>query len=111
MTILDISPLGIANRSAPTTIRLSGEIDIYTSPMLRERLMEVLESSTRLLVLDLSRVAFCDATGLSVLVGVRRRAQSMGITVALASPRPGMTKLLRITGLDRSFPILGDQHG
>ncbi|MFI0419604.1 STAS domain-containing protein [Spongiactinospora sp. 9N601] len=92
--------------AAATTIRLTGEIDIFTSHALRKRLLRVLCYSTNLLILDLSEVSFCDASGLAVLVGIQRRARAMGITLALTTPRPYMSKLLRITGLDRSLRVL-----
>ncbi|WP_285776530.1 STAS domain-containing protein [Microtetraspora sp. NBRC 13810] len=101
----DAFPLGRGDRSASTTVHLSGEIDLLTSPALRERLLAALRSSASLLILDLSGVSFCDASGLAVLVGIQRRARPMGITLALAAPRPHMSKLLRITGLDRHLPV------
>ncbi|WP_345576589.1 STAS domain-containing protein [Nonomuraea rosea] len=105
-TLTDAFPLGTADRSKPTTVGLSGEIDMYTSANLRTRLEDVLKSSTPLLVLNLSAVSFCDASGLAVIVGIQRRARFMGITLALAAPRPAMYKLLHITGLDRSLPVM-----
>ncbi|MGP4105367.1 STAS domain-containing protein [Nonomuraea sp. KM90] len=104
--VIDAYPLGTADRSRPTTVGLSGEIDISTSPALRSRLEDVLKSSTPLLVLNLSAVSFCDASGLGVIVNMQRHARLMGITVALAEPRPFMTRLLHITGLDRSLPMV-----
>ncbi|MEO3876530.1 STAS domain-containing protein [Nonomuraea sp. B12E4] len=106
MIVADAFPLGRADRSAPTIVRLSGELDIFTSPALRSRLLGTLNSSTSLLILDLSGVSFCDASGLAVMVGIQRRARSMGTALALIAPRPFMSKLLRITGLDRSLPIM-----
>jgi anti-sigma B factor antagonist len=50
-------------------------------------------------------VSFCDASGLALLVGAQRRARLHGLTVILAAPPPKMSKLLRITGLDRAFTI------
>jgi anti-anti-sigma factor len=85
--------------------RLEGDVDIATTPALRERLLGVLSPGVRLLVIDLSGVSFCDAAGLAVLIGTQRRARARGITVRLAAPRPQMARLLRITGLDRSFTI------
>ncbi|MEV0231882.1 STAS domain-containing protein [Nonomuraea sp. NPDC050786] len=107
MTVVDAFPLGRADPSVPTTVRLYGELDMFTSPALRSRLLDILKSSTSLLILDLSEVSFCDASGLAVMVGIQQRARPMGITVALSSPRPFMSKLLRITGLDRSLPMAG----
>ncbi|GLX08205.1 STAS domain-containing protein [Microbispora sp. NBRC 16548] len=106
VSIRDPAPLGRADRSAPTTIRLSGEIDIFTSPDLREDLLDVLRYSRSLLILDLSGVAACDACGLGVLVGIQRRAKTMGITLSLTAARPYMYRLLRVTGLDRTIPML-----
>lgn len=106
MTVTDACPLGHADRSAATTVRLTGEIDVFTSPALRTCLLSTLESSTDMLVLDLSGVSFCDAAGLAVMVGIQRRARPLGITLALAAPRPPMSRLLHITGLDRSLPVI-----
>ncbi|GAA3527158.1 STAS domain-containing protein [Nonomuraea rosea] len=102
MTALAISAPG----QSATTVRLSGEIDIFTSKALREQLMNILYASRRLLVLDLSELVFCDSSGLAILVGVQRRAKSMGITLALASPTPYMSNLLRVTGLGRAIPVV-----
>jgi hypothetical protein len=59
----------------------------------------------KLLILDLSRVRFCDASGLAVLVGAQHRAQLLGVTLYLAAPRPQIAKVLRITGLDRGLRL------
>lgn len=88
------------------TVYLSGEIDIQASTVLRERLLDALRSTTGLLVLDLSQVSFCDASGLAVLVGIQRRARAQGVTIALSAPSACVSRILRITGLDRSLPIL-----
>ncbi|WP_343971089.1 STAS domain-containing protein [Streptosporangium amethystogenes] len=106
ITVIDTAPLGVADRSRPTVIHLSGEIDIFTSAALRRQLMSTLHSSTSLLILDLSQVSFCDAGGLAVLVGIQHRARLMGITLALSAPRPFMSRLLHITGLDRGLPMV-----
>ena len=88
-----------------TIAMVAGDLDIATTPELRERLFAVLGLAGRLLVIDLSGVSFCDAGALAVLIGTQRRARQRGITVRLAAPSPPMAKLLRITGLDRSFTI------
>ncbi|WP_188195714.1 STAS domain-containing protein [Nonomuraea sp. SYSU D8015] len=106
MTVINATPLGGADASAPTTVHLSGEIDIFTSKAFRRHLLNALTSSTRLLILDLSQVSFCDSSGLAVLVGIHHRARARGITLALANPRPYVSEILRITGLDRALPMM-----
>jgi anti-anti-sigma factor len=97
--------LSVLSQPACTIAVLAGELDIATTPALRERLFSVLGLAVRLLIIDLSGVSFCDAGALAMLIGTQRRARWRGITVLLAAPSPRAARLLRITGLDRSFTI------
>ncbi|MFG6196525.1 STAS domain-containing protein [Nonomuraea sp. JJY05] len=106
MAVIDTAPLGGATASAPTLVHLSGDIDIFTTARLRQRLLSTLDYSTDLLVLDLSQVTFCGAGGLGVMIGVQSRARARGITLALTGVPPRVARLLRITGLDRRFPVV-----
>jgi len=97
--------VSVLSRPACTIARLEGELDIATTPALREHLLSVFSPGMRLLIIDLSGVSFCDVSALAVLVGAQRRARGLGIAVRLAAPRPQVAKLLRVTGLDRYFTI------
>lgn len=92
-------------RPGHTIVGLHGDLDIASAPALREHLLATLHHSARLLTLDLGEVSFCDAAGLAVLIGVQRRATGLGITLRLANPRPQVTRLLRITGVDRDLIV------
>jgi anti-anti-sigma factor len=94
--------------AARIIVRLRGALDVAAAPALRERLIGLLHPGMRLLVLDLSRVPSCDPAGLAVLIGTQRRARPLGILVRLAAPSLPVAKLLRLTGLDRSFTICPD---
>ena len=97
--------LSVLSQAAVTIARLAGELDIATTPALRERLLSVFSPGVRLFIIDLSGVSFGDVSGLAVLVATQRRARRLGITVRLAAPRPQVARLLRITGLDECFTI------
>jgi anti-anti-sigma factor len=97
--------LSVLNRSTHTLLRLRGEIDVAAAPGLRERLSALLRPGMGLVILDLSGVSFCDASGLGVLVGSHRRALIMGVTLRLTALRPPLARLLRIHGLDRVLTI------
>lgn len=88
-----------------TVIAIRGELDFVTTAPLRARILTLLANITTPVTIDLSGVSFCDASGLALLVGTQRRARLHGLTVTLAAPRPNVTKLLRITGLDRAFVV------
>ena len=105
------SLLGARQPAGRTIVRLRGALDVAAAPALRERLIGMLHPGTSLLVLDLSRVPSCDPVGLAVLIGTQRRARLHGIVMRLAAPSLPVTKLLRLTGLDRSLTICPDLRG
>ena len=80
--------LSVLSRRAVTIASLEGELDIATTPALRERLLNVFRPGVRLLVIDLSGLSFCDVSALAVLIATQRRGTRLGITVRLAAPRP-----------------------
>jgi anti-anti-sigma factor len=47
----------------------------------------------------------CDTAGLAVLIGTQRRARLLGTKMRLLAPSVPVAKVLRSTGLDRSFSI------
>ena len=95
----------IVPQDACTIVEVSGVIDIATAPALREGLNRACRHCTGRLVVDLSGVSFCDACGLGVLIGAKRRAALRDIPFRLASPSPPVARLVRLTGLDRTLTI------
>jgi anti-sigma B factor antagonist len=84
---------------------ISGELDIACVPTLREQLLGLLGPHASRIVIDLSGVTFCDASGLAVLVGTSRRAWLLGGVLRLAAPAPPVVSVLRLTGLDSHFEV------
>lgn len=80
-----------------------GELDAYTVPQFRERLVEL--SATPRLLIDLSEVPFMDSAGLGALIGGIRRAREADGEVTVACSRPTLTRLLHTTGFDRIVPV------
>ncbi len=84
---------------------LTGELDIACAAPLREQLLSLLRLRAARLVIDLSGVSYCDASGMAVLVGTGRRAELLGGMLRLAAPRPAVASALRVIGLHRRFDI------
>jgi anti-sigma B factor antagonist len=84
---------------------VAGEIDVYTAPQLRERLITLVEDGARRVIVDLSRVEFLDSTGLGVLVGALKRLRGVGGELLLVCAQERLLKIFRITGLDRVFTL------
>ncbi|HEX6076874.1 MAG TPA: STAS domain-containing protein [Micromonosporaceae bacterium] len=88
-----------------TVLEVGGEIDVYTAPRLKERLLELVADGTRQIVVDLEAVEFLDSTGLGVLVGGLRRIRAQGGHLMLVSGQERILKIFRITGLAGFFDI------
>jgi len=86
-------------------IELGGEVDLYTAPEFKERMVQVIEAGKKRIVVDLSRATFIDSTTLGVLVGGVKRLRPSGGSVSLVVTDPNIQKIFEITGLDRVFSI------
>jgi anti-sigma B factor antagonist len=91
--------------SETQVIELGGEIDLYTAPEFKERMVELIEDGKKRIVVDLSSATFIDSTTLGVLVGGVKRLRPAGGSLALVCTDQNITKIFEITGLDRVFPI------
>jgi anti-anti-sigma factor len=97
--------LSVRTAGAVTIAELTGEVDIASVPALREQLLRLLRPGSSRLVIDLSNVSLCDASGLAALVGAGRRARLLGGFLRLAAVSPQVGRVLHLAGLLRSFAI------
>jgi len=97
--------LSVRTAGGVTIAELTGEVDIASVPALREQLLCLLRPGSSRLVIDLSKVSFCDASGLAVLVSTGRRARLLGGFLRLAAVSPQVGRVLNLAGLLRSFAI------
>ena len=86
-------------------IELGGEIDLYTAPEFKERMVELIDGGKTNIVVDLSNATFIDSTTLGVLVGGVKRLRPQGGSLALVCTDQNISKIFEITGLDRVFAI------
>ncbi|MFE2095423.1 MULTISPECIES: STAS domain-containing protein [unclassified Streptomyces] len=83
----------------------AGELDHHTADLLREPLDDFLGKGFSRLVVDCSRLEFCDSTGLNVLLGARLKAEAAGGGVHLAGMLPVVTRVFEITGATAVFTV------
>lgn len=85
-------------------LRVTGEVDVYTAPMLRDQIRELAAKGAVHLIADLSRVDFLDSTGLGALVGGLKRLREVGGSLALVVSTPRIGRIFQITGLTKALP-------
>ncbi|MER6268459.1 STAS domain-containing protein [Streptomyces sp900105755] len=95
-------------------LEVSGELDLVTSPALRQRVHDVVAEGHHNLVLDLSDVFFCDSSGVGVLIAVRRLIRSCRGRLRLILPAQGasdgshVNRVLGALGVRRLFDVYAD---
>ena len=88
-----------------TVVAATGEVDVFTAPVLDEALSAAVGAGATCLVVDLSGVEFLDSTGLSVLVKALKRVKESGGSLDVVVTAERVAKVFRITGLDASMPL------
>jgi anti-anti-sigma factor len=86
-------------------VSLVGRLDAQAAGPVRDALHAALSTGSGRLVVDIAGVELLDATGLGVLVGAHRRARLDGRDLVLQAPRPRVSRLLKVTRLDRVITI------
>lgn len=86
-------------------VELAGEIDVYTSPKVKDAITELIDQGHYHLVINLEKVRYIDSTGLGVLIGGLKRVREHGGSVSLVCTNPQIKKIFDITGLVKIFGI------
>ncbi|MBC7269835.1 MAG: STAS domain-containing protein [Streptomyces sp.] len=95
-------------------LHVSGELDLVTSPVLRQRVHDAVAEGRHSLVLDLSEVFFCDSSGVGVLIASRRLMRSCQGRLRLILPAEGavdgshVNRVLGALGVRRLFDVHAD---
>ncbi|HET9732122.1 MAG TPA: STAS domain-containing protein [Acidimicrobiales bacterium] len=97
--------LEVTERNGFAVLAVRGEVDVYTAPRLRERLVEMVSQGHHKVVVDLEGVDFLDSTGLGVLVGGLKRLRSHDGDLTLVCTQRRILKVFEITGLTKVFSI------
>ncbi|WP_326767075.1 STAS domain-containing protein [Streptomyces sp. NBC_01591] len=97
-----------------TVLHMRGELDLVTSPSVRQSVHDAVADGRHDVVLDLSEVLFCDSSGVGVLIASRRLMRSCGGRLRLILPARGaeegshVNRVLAALGVRRLFDVYPD---
>lgn len=102
--VVELDDLG-----AIPVVYASGEIDLSTADILREKLSE-LPADAHVVVVEMSGVTFLDSTALSILVATwKHLAHDEGQgDLRLVITRPAIERVFDVTGLTKVFGIFAN---
>jgi len=86
-------------------LNLSGEIDAYTAPQLKEALLPLTSKSETQVEVNLQNVTYMDSTGLGVFVSALKSSKANDSKLKLVNLQERVRRLFKITGLDEVIDI------
>ncbi|MEU7893808.1 STAS domain-containing protein [Nonomuraea sp. NPDC049152] len=94
----------VERSSGAAVVRLEGDLDKLTASILDERLSQLLAEGVLTFVVDASALAFCDSSGLWVLIEHLRHVRERGGSLRLTGVHGVLRRVLEVTGLNAAFP-------
>ena len=105
--------LEIENKIQDNIIEIKpiGEVDIYTSPKLKNKIFALIDERNTNILIDGEGLEYIDSTGLGVLMSIYKKMQEKGLNFTIINLKPNIYKLFDITGLNKVFNIREWRNG
>lgn len=95
----------IDEKTNKSIVHLSGEIDVYTAPKLKDALLPITEIKGRIIEVDLEHVNYMDSTGLGVFVNALKLSKEHESKLLLVNLHERVLRLFQITGLHKIIDL------
>jgi anti-anti-sigma factor len=89
-------------------IVLPAEIDVTNADQVGAELMQALDASAVMLVVDMTETVFCDSRGVQMLLRAHRQATAAGMELRVATSSRSVRRVLELTGTDRVIDMYPD---
>lgn len=94
----------VSDVAGVVTFTISGQFDLSTEQIVRDRLRPAITAATTKLILDVSELTFMDSSGLAVLLMTAREVPA----IELRNPSEIIRRLITIAGLAETLPVVAD---
>jgi len=88
-----------------TVFYLNGEVDLYTSPDIREDLNKIIDQRKKILI-SFKDVSYIDSSGLATLIELYQRAKKWQGDIILVDMKDSVKGVFELSRLDKIFTIL-----
>jgi anti-sigma B factor antagonist len=97
----------IIDNKGKKVIGISGDIDMYSSPALRDELMGLIKKKAMALYVDLRLVTYIDSSGIATFVEGLKCMKTYGGRLQFCEVPQGILEIFRFSKLDRVFEVYG----
>lgn len=89
-------------------VAVQGEIDMSSVAKIQHAIDAAVSERPETIVLDLSEIAFCDSSGVQLVVASHRRATERGMRFIAIRPNGPAWRTFEICNIDRQVPFVDD---
>jgi len=86
-------------------VDIEGEVDLYSSPDLRQKLLELTSAQMDAIIVDLHKVKYMDSSGVATLVEALQQVGKYGGKLKLANLRDAVKDVFELSRLDKVFDV------
>ena len=100
--------IAIADYRGSKLITVSGDIDMHSSPALREQLISQINKKVSVVLVDFNNVSYIDSSGIATFVEALKHMKSYSGSLRLFGLPGGVREIFSFSKLDKVFEIFGD---
>lgn len=89
-------------------ISIKGDIDMYSSPSLRDELLSMVKKKISPVLIDFKEVSYIDSSGIATFVESLKGITAFGGKLKLVSLPNGIMEIFSFSRLDKVFEIYGN---
>jgi anti-sigma B factor antagonist len=93
-----------------TIIDCVGDVDLYSSPNLRDALMKEMQSQTSGVLINMSEVGYIDSSGIATLVEGLQLSRQTRTRFGLFGLRGNARSVLELARLHKVFAVFADEQ-
>ena len=101
----------VHDHAGAAVIEVEGEVDLYTSPRVRDAIVRATTARTRTVVVDLAGVVYMDSSGVATLVEGLQFTRGYGGAFRLAGLGETVRQVFTFAKLDKVFEIYPNAQG
>ena len=100
--------LATRQRGLAAIVQLAGTLDLRGAAEFDREIDRLLHRDIREILVDLREIEFMDSIGLRSLVAAHRQALRAGVPLWVVRGGPPVARILRMTGLDMTLPLIDE---
>lgn len=89
-------------------VHVQGNLDVHNTHKIEKDLLNLVSSSGKSVIFNLSEVPFISSAGLRLLVTTLRHCQEQKISISICGLQPAVEKVFDIIGMQQLFTIYPD---